>query len=82
MSAAKYAQAPSGDAGAPDPTFGKGLNNRLAIVASTLFVTGVLLWTAAIFIYQRNTGDESVTSFMVTLRLEAEHMAGDPLSLL
>jgi len=71
------------DTASPDAALGKGLNNRLSIVASTLFVTGVLLWTAAIFIYQRNTGDESVTSFMVTLRLEAEHMAArNPLSVL
>lgn len=61
--------------GVSEEGYGKGLNNRLSIVASTLLVTGVLLWTAAIFIYQRNTGDESVTSFMATLRLEAEHMA-------
>lgn len=78
----RYASAPSGDVGTPDATLGKGLNNRLSIVASTLFVTGVLMWTAAVFIYQRNTGDESVTSFMVTLRLEAEHMAMTPLSML
>lgn len=76
----RYAPAPSGDVGTPDATLGKGLNNRLSIVASTLFVTGVLMWTAAVFIYQRNTGDESVTSFMVTLRLKAEHVAMNPLS--
>ncbi len=82
MSDAKYAKAPSGDAGTPDPTVEKGLNNCLTIVAIMLFVTGVALWTAAIFIYQSNTGDESVTSFMITLRLEAEHMVRNPLSLL
>lgn len=76
-----YAPAPSGDVGTPDTTLGKCLNNHLSIVASTLFVTGVLVWTAAVFIYQHNTGDD-VTSFMVTLRLEAEHVAVNPLSML